>query len=328
MTQKMDIAYEFSRKRKEFGKHPKFTDSGPIEIVNIAPTDEFDKDWEVRPSTSIEIDCIPSMAEHEINTERYIAIDTGMQHKEGGWPKQVNTEEFEDKKRYLRKIEMDDSYNDILLGLTRKIESRVKQNNSINMFEEYFVNQTDDHSAEPPSAKTITIFRDPNKNARPVSRVCWHPESSYRIASVHCDLSFEAMNGGGSEVWDSYIWDITNPNRPFYAIQPVSPICSMAFNKKNADSFVCGCYNGILGVWDLRKSGNKCAESSVIESSHSDPVYDVEWIQSRTGTEFVSVSTDGLICWWDARKLGSGPTDKMILSNDGNANPAASNERS
>ena len=155
----MDIAYEFSRKRREFGKHPKFSDSGPIEIVNIAPTNEFDDDWEVRPSTSIEIDCIPQMAEHEINTERYIAIDTGMQHKEGGWPKQVNTEEFEDKKRYLRKIEMDDSYNDILLGLTKKIESRVKQNNSINMFEEYFANQTDDPSAEPPSAKTVVIFR-------------------------------------------------------------------------------------------------------------------------------------------------------------------------
>lgn len=99
------------------------------------------------------------MAEHEINTERYIAVDTGMQHKEGGWPKEINTEEFEDKKRYLKKIEMNDTFNEIVTGLTKKVESRVKQNNSINMFEEYFANQTDDHSAEPPSAKTITIFR-------------------------------------------------------------------------------------------------------------------------------------------------------------------------
>jgi len=320
----MDIAFEFSRKRREFGKHPNFTDSGPIEVVNIAPTSEFDSEWEVRPSTTIEIDCIPSMSEHEINTERYIAIDKGMQHKEGGWPKEINTEEFEDKKRYLRKIEMDDTFNEIVLGLTKKIESRVKQNNSINMFEEYFANQTDDHSAEPPSAKTITIFRDPNKKFRPVSRVCWHPESSYRIASVHCDLSFDRMNNNDFNnrinnnylCNDSYIWDITNPNRPYYTIKPVSPICSIAFNKKNTDSFVCGCYNGILGVWDLRKSGNKCVESTVIEKTHSDPVYDVEWIQSRTGTEFVSVSTDGVICWWDARKLGTGPMDQMILCND------------
>jgi len=318
----MDIAYEFSRKRKEFGKHPSFTDSGPIELLSIEPTTEHDEEWEVRPSTEIEIDCIPSFAEHEINTERYIAIDRGMAHKEGGWPKEINTEEFEDKKRYLRKIENDDSFNEIVLSLTKKVESRVKQNNSINMFEEYFANQTDDHSAEPPSAKTITIFRDPNRKTRPVSRVCWHPDSSYRIAAVHCDLSFEAMNINPSfedNVIDSYIWDITNPNRPYYTIKPVSPITCIAFNKKNTDSFVCGSYNGILGVWDLRKSGNKCVESTVIEKTHNDPIYDVEWIQSRTGTEFVSVSTDGVICWWDARKLGTGPMDQMVLCNDNGA---------
>eukprot|EP01084_Bolivina_argentea_P205508 351062_1 len=47
-----------------------------------------------------------------------------------------------------------------------------------------------------------------------------------------------------------------------------------------------------------------------------DPIYDVEWIQSRTGTEFVSISTDGVICWWDSRKLSTGPMDQMILCND------------
>eukprot|EP01083_Nonionella_stella_P208424 756383_1 len=321
----MDIAFEFSRKRKEFGKHPKFNDSGPIELINVEATKEFEENWENRPSTEIEIDCIPSMAEHEINTERYIAVDTGMQHKEGGWPKEINTEEFEDKKRYLRKIEMDDTFNEIVLGLTKKVESRVKQNNSMNMFEEYFANQTDDHSAEPPSAKTITIFRDPNSNGRPVSRVCWHPESSYRIASVHCDLSFETMNLAfssslqlQSELLDSYIWDITNPNRPYYTMKPVSPICCISFNKKNTDTFVCGSYNGILSVWDLRKTGKYlgCIESTVIEKTHNDPIYDVEWIQSRTGTEFVSISTDGVICWWDSRKLSTGPMDQMILCND------------
>ena len=121
-------------------------------------------------------------------------------------------------------------------------------------------------------------------------------------------------------VIDSYIWDITNPNRPYYTIKPVSPITCIAFNKKNTDSFVCGSYNGILGVWDLRKSGNKCVESTVIEKTHNDPIYDVEWIQSRTGTEFVSVSTDGVICWWDARKLGTGPMDQMVLCNDDGSN--------
>lgn len=311
----MDLAYEYSKKRKEFGKHPKFKDSGAIEIVNILPNDEFKDDWNVRPSTTMVIDCIPSIAEHEVNTERYIAIHEGMQHKEGGWPIEINTEEFEDKKRYIRKTETDEEFNKALTEVVLKVEKCVKQNNSIDMFEEYFADDKDvDHSSEPPTVKTITIFKDPNKLVRPVSSICWHPENRYRIASLHCDLSFESMNVSEfNACLDSYLWDINNPNRPYYTINPVSPICCLSFNKKNSDSFVCGCYNGIIAVWDLRKSGNKCVESTVIEQTHKDPVYDVEWIQSRTGTEFVSVSTDGTIRWWDARKLGTGCTDSMQL---------------
>ena len=54
--------------------------------------------------------------------------------------------------------------------------------------------------------------------------------------------------------------------------------------------------------WDDRK-GSAPVESSPIEKSHRDPVYDLCWLQSKTGTEFASVSTDGQILWWDLRKL-------------------------
>ena len=47
--------------------------------------------------------------------------------------------------------------------------------------------------------------------------------------------------------------------------------------------------------------------------SHFDPVYDVFWIQSKTNNQFVSVSTDGRMLWWDTRKLTE-PTDELILS--------------
>lgn len=35
-----------------------------------------------------------------------------------------------------------------------------------------------------------------------------------------------------------------------------------------------------------------------------DPVYDLAWLQSKTGTEAMTVSTDGMVMWWDIRKLG------------------------
>lgn len=43
-----------------------------------------------------------------------------------------------------------------------------------------------------------------------------------------------------------------------------------------------------------------------MEKSHHDPVYEIHWIQSRSGNECCSVSTDGHILWWDIRKLASG----------------------
>jgi dynein intermediate chain 2 len=55
-------------------------------------------------------------------------------------------------------------------------------------------------------------------------------------------------------------------------------------------------------------------ESSILEKSHHDPVYNVFWIQSRLAQEFGSVSTDGRVLWWDARKLGDGPVDEMVLA--------------
>jgi hypothetical protein len=34
-----------------------------------------------------------------------------------------------------------------------------------------------------------------------------------------------------------------------------------------------------------------------------DPIYDLAWLQSKTGSEAMTVSADGLVLWWDIRKL-------------------------
>ena len=53
-------------------------------------------------------------------------------------------------------------------------------------------------------------------------------------------------------------------------------------------------------------------ETSPIEKSHRDPVYDMDWLQSKTGTECFSVSTDGMVYWWDTRRLGE-PVEELRL---------------
>lgn len=51
---------------------------------------------------------------------------------------------------------------------------------------------------------------------------------------------------------------------------------------------------------------------SPIEHSHRDPAYKAIWIQSKTGTECFSASSDGQVLWWDIRKMGE-PTEKLYL---------------
>ena len=65
----------------------------------------------------------------------------------------------------------------------------------------------------------------------------------------------------------------------------------------------------------LRPAKSGSTESSLIEKSHHDPVYDVFWITSKTGNQCASVSTDGQMLWWDIRKL-SQPVDTVVLNTD------------
>jgi hypothetical protein len=49
-----------------------------------------------------------------------------------------------------------------------------------------------------------------------------------------------------------------------------------------------------IGIFDTRK-GSTAVEQSLIENSHRDPAYKTIWLQSKSGTEFFSGSTDGKV---------------------------------
>jgi dynein intermediate chain 2 len=50
----------------------------------------------------------------------------------------------------------------------------------------------------------------------------------------------------------------------------------------------------LKGIFDTRK-GSTAVEQSLIENSHRDPAYKTIWLQSKSGTEFFSASTDGKV---------------------------------
>lgn len=153
---------------------------------------------------------------------------------------------------------------------------------------------SEDHTSEAPHAKTITVFKDPSAVKRGATCLNWHPDGSGKLAIAYSIMEFQQQPAGMS--LSSYIWDINNPNTPDLEMAPSSQLCCAKFNLKDPNIVGAGQYNGQLTYFDVRK-GKQPVDSSPIESSHRDPVYDFAWIQCKTGTEAMSVSTDGIVFW-------------------------------
>jgi len=53
----------------------------------------------------------------QANTERFETETRGVNHAEGGWPKDVNPLEIEQVIRYRKKVEKDEGYINAIMGL-------------------------------------------------------------------------------------------------------------------------------------------------------------------------------------------------------------------
>ena len=146
-----------------------------------------------------------------------------MFHKEGGWSADINADDKISMKRFRRKKEKGDMA-DSVKNLGAVVSLEVKQNNTVNIYENYFDDEVADHSSVPPSAKGMALLKDPSEVKRTVTCVDWHMEGSSRIAVSYSITKFQdprlMMKNLPSQ---SYIWDVQKPNSPESAIEPDSP---------------------------------------------------------------------------------------------------------
>ena len=61
-----------------------------------------------------------------------------MVHYEGGWPREIDVLDDEQKQRYCKKLEKEEGYTDTILNLCANMESTILQNSAIDIYEEYF----------------------------------------------------------------------------------------------------------------------------------------------------------------------------------------------
>ncbi|XP_060520250.1 dynein axonemal intermediate chain 2 isoform X2 [Cylas formicarius] len=287
----MDITYGYQKKRSEFGRQCLFSDKGPDLIDHYPSNKKLTKEYILRDPVHRSTQWAPVQSEHHLNTMRAEYSSSSMNHFEGGWPKDINTADEEQTKRYRRKIEKDENFSHTMMQLFKSMENCILQNNAINIYQQYFSDVEATPLVERSTARTVNVYLDQSAPSRPINHISWSPD--------------------GKEATFSYIWEVENPNRPLLTLKPEHPIVCLEYNPKDPHSLVSGQINGQVAVWDTRK-GYEPVELSLIENSFRDPVRDVLWINSKSGTEFFSSSTDGQIKWWDTRKL-SEATETLIL---------------
>jgi dynein intermediate chain 2 len=168
-----------------------------------------------------------------------------MIHLEGGWPKDVDTTEVESKNRYIKKVTNTESYTQTVTQLASPMIQFLKQNISLDIYEDYFGADDIDFVSEPPSAKTVTVFKDPSeKYKRAAVHTSWFPVDGKKIAVAYAFLEFQQMPEGADV--DSYIWDVSNPNLPDSKLSPASPLLCIEYNPRENNTLVGGSYNGVI----------------------------------------------------------------------------------
>jgi dynein intermediate chain 2 len=316
----MEAFYSYEKRRSDFGRPCKFDDFDST-ILESRDSHEDGKPYIIQNPCVISLDTAQEQSFTTVTTKPVIRKDAGMQHTEGGWPTEIDLDDANALDRFRKKREKGttlktgsvvDPMHMSLQKLGPRVSAAVNQNNTMDIYEEYFGEYEDDHSAEPPSTKGMAVFRDTSAVVRTATQIDWQPfpsNSEARIAVSYSILKFQdprIMNK--SLPGTAHIWDISKPNTPETTFNTTSSLCCLKFNPKYPEVLVGGSYNGLVSIFDRRdgkSKGNnlKPTNASRIEKSHYDPIYDVHWTADKGGNLCVSCSTDGRMLFWDARKL-------------------------
>ncbi|KAI8426341.1 hypothetical protein MSG28_005197 [Choristoneura fumiferana] len=287
--EKNEITYEYTRKRKYFGRQCLFEDHGPEVLINIANNPVFYKNYILRNPVHVAIQNTGTMSEHWVNSVRAEYTSSGIRHVEGGWPKDINMNDPEATQRYRRKIEKDDAYMHAVMHLGHSMEHNILQNQAIDMYQTYYEELPSIPPVERSSCHTVNVYREPGTR-RPVRSLSWQADGGARLATAYADVDL-SRNNRAQQV--SYIWDIENANAPELTIKPTQPLLDLQYNPRDQNILVGGMLNGQVGWWDMRKGG-EAAGVCPPHMAHRDLVRNVLFINSKTGAEFFSASPDGV----------------------------------
>ena len=307
----MELEQAFSATRRDCGRHVEFQSTLPEVVGEIRSSLQYDSGHIYQKTGVLEVDTTSSLSVTIVGTRTKQSVSRGMTHSEGGWPREVDPEASVELINRLRgRMLRDDNILPAVEAAAEKLDYCVNQNLAVDVYERYFgddISSSESHG-DGMYVQESTTFNDPSVARRPAVCLSWSPTDEARIACGYSKQDFFSLSSG--ESIQGYVWNINHPIEPESELVPQSPVRAIAF-QSNGQQILCGSRNGVLSLFDTRKGSHPISTSS-IDSSHHEPVRQIEWLNKSTGFEAVSVSTDGCLCFWDTRRLNY-PTTKIAL---------------
>ncbi|GAB6029228.1 hypothetical protein CHUAL_004996 [Chamberlinius hualienensis] len=298
--------------QRRHSKLPVFRDYISPDTIDIPSEESCEIDYVPQLDASCQF--TSSLCIHQINTDRRTGVAAGVNHVEGGWPKDVHHFDLEQTLRYRKKNEKDENFIQTILQLGRMVEHGIQQNNALNMLRNHFPKKNKTLSLENEEIRLASIFREsPCYSERSVSGISWSGNRKLAVAYSHVFNINEQYVSKANWKNEAIVWDVANCSIAELTLNgPSAPVC-VEFNNKDPNGIIGGCCGGQVAYWDTRR-GSFPVEMSDDDGpdGHRDVVRSVVWLSSKTGTEFFSGSIDGQVCWWDIRKMNQ-PTDYLFV---------------
>ncbi|KAG6445312.1 dynein intermediate chain 3, ciliary-like [Manduca sexta] len=304
----MKSTYEYTKLRKNFGRQILFQALPAQMLDSINPNIEDQQQYILRNPVHRDVQATMPQSENETNTKQVVIHEQGINHTEGGWPREVHTYNEDHVLRHCRRVMHDDNYIHTVLSLAPIMEHYVDQNNAIEMYQNYFDDMTPQKPVEKYSVRVTNIFRDVLH--RSINCIQWTNEKKPKLVVAYADKYSPESDILKSN--DCYIWDINRQMSPLQELNLDQACWQLACSPVDPEVVIAGLENGTVNIFDIRESANAVSSSSVY-NSHRSPVTALLYTHSRTHTEFFTGSLDGQCIWWDCRNL-SQPLDRLTMS--------------
>ena len=266
---------------------------------------------------TVEYDTTPQFSMSVADTKIKTIKSSGMTHAEGGWSADVDATNREQTSRLRKRFAKAGIFTQVIKHESNIVDFCANQNTTVDIYEEYFPDDTSGMTQAHLGVHEVALIKDPTAgrsdhqlegSSRSVTDLQWSPTQSNVLAAAYGNLN--NMKSTTTEHLQSFLWDVRRSNAPIFELLPSSPVRCLAYGS-DGRYLLAGTTSGLVSIFDPR-SGSHATKTSSIEHSHNDPICDITWTHSKSGTECASVSSDGQLFFWDSRKLDK-PVEALRL---------------